>query len=254
MKHTFLILLLLLTTLSVTPLLAQIKAAYPPPTPPLVAPVPDNAQWTLAIGSGKETPAPTAAPGDSQVQAPAKDVHEVHVTKTGKLKRDIISSGGGTVEVWYADGMFLAGDSNRRIMVVDYKSIDAQLGSALGDPLRSTGYTGLNWLDLKYYDQVVSYHGRTCYHYAIKTQVRTPFGDAPQTPVTVGAEAWIEVGTGLPVAYTAPDGQVYTYHFLAPPTSPLVLPPAFQAALADYEKWQDKMKRLQEAAAAQRRT
>jgi hypothetical protein len=248
MRRTIFILPFLLTTFSAGSLPAQTKTTYPPPTPPLVAPVPENAQWTLTISSGKEVP--TAASGEPQPQSPAKDLSEIRVTKTSNLKQDIISSANGNIEVWYADGMLLIADSNRQIRLVDYKAVGAQLGNPLGDPLRSSGYTGVSWLDLKYYDQVVSYHGKTCYHYSIKSQQGTPQASSP----TVEGEAWIEVVTRLPVAYTNGDGKLYTYQFSPAPTSPLVLPPPFQAALDDHRKGQDKMERLREAAAAQRHT
>jgi hypothetical protein len=255
MNHTCLI-PLLLVGLSFAALPAQDTANYPPPTPPLVAPVPDNAAWILSISDGKEQSLkPATTSGPSQAGSANAGLKQISVTKTGKLKRDIVAYGNGTtVELWYADGVLVTTDSKRQPTVLDYKVADARFGNGLGSATKSAGFTGLNWLDLKYYDHVVMYQGQPCYHYGITTKQAQPLSAPPGTASqTIGAEAWINVKTGLPVAYTTGDGKLYTYRFLDSPTTPLTLPPDYQVTLAVFEKDRDERKRLDEAAAALRR-
>jgi hypothetical protein len=221
---------------------AQTNVTYPPPSPPLVAPLAENAQWTLTIRNSEDVPVQPGSDQSGQPQAAKKkDLMEIRVTKADTLKRDILSNGGGSpIELWYADGMLLSPDSSHQISVADYKQMDASPGNGLGDPIHSAGYTGLDWLDLKYYDRVVVYQAHPCYHYSIKTNAPPPSS----------AEAWIDVSTGLPVAYNLGNGKLYSYRFLDPPGSSLILPPAYKTALDDYRKEQEKIKRLEAAAAA----
>jgi hypothetical protein len=260
MNRTYLFVPILFAGLMPTALLAQDKAAYPPPTAPLVASVAENAAWVLSISDGKArsttTPNQPMGKGAPQSEAKNPDLREIRVTKTGTLKRDLFSYDNGTTsEVWYVAGILLTPDSNQQLTVFNYKGVQAQFGNQLGNAMVSAGFTGLDWLNFKYYDQFVFYQGQPCYHYGIKVPQRqlVPEGVPPTAAVSLSAEAWINVKTGLPVAYTGGDGKVYTYRFLDPPTAPLALPPAYQVALTAYEKDHDKMKRLEEASAALRR-
>jgi hypothetical protein len=260
MKRTCLMILLLLAGFSFGVLPAQDAVVYPPPTPPLVAAVPENAAWILSVTDGKaQATTPSNQPmGVSAPLAAAKnrELKEIRVTKTGNLKRDIVSYGNGTtVEVWYVDGVLFTPDSNQKLTVFNYKAVQSQYGNGLGNAVASDGFTGLDCLNLKYYDRVVFFQGQPCYHYGIKVpQKQLVPGSPAQTNLPPrSAEAWINAKTSLPVGYTDSDGKLYTYHFLDPPTAPLTLPLAYQAALAGYEKDQDKMKRLEEASAALRR-
>lgn len=257
MNRNYLLLPLLFAGLSLGALSAQNAVVYPPPTPPLVAHVPENAAWILSVSEGKTEPtkAPSEPMGAVNPQSAAKTLalREIRVTKTGKLKRDIISYGNGTtVEVWYVNGVLFTPDSNQQLTAYDYKAVQSQFGNKLGNAIVSAGFTGLDWLSLEDYDQVVIYQGQPCYHYGIKApQRQLPPKSMPSTaPPLLSAEAWINAKTGLPVAYTTGDGKVYTYRFLDSPTTPLVLPPTYQVAVTSHEKEQDKMKRLEEASAA----
>jgi len=247
MNRNCLIVPFLFTGLLPTALTAQDNAAYPPPTTPLVALVPENAAWILSVseGKGRSTTTQNQPMGKGVLQAAAKnpELKEIHVTKTGTLKRDILSYGNGTTaEVWYVDGVLFTPDSNQQLTVFNYNGVQAQFGNQLGNAMVSAGFTGLDWLNLKYYDQFVFYQGQPCYHYGIKVPQRqlVPESVPPTAAVSLSAEAWINVKTGMPVAYTGGDGKVYTYRFLDPPTVPLALPPAYQVALTAYEKDHDK--------------
>jgi hypothetical protein len=260
MNRTYLMISLLLAGLLPAALPAQDNVVYSPPAPPLVASVPENAAWILSVSDGKAqsptTPNQRMGVGAPQSAAKNPGLREIRVTKTGNLKRDIVSYGNGTtVEVWYVDGVLFTPDSNQQLTVFNYKAVQAQYGNGLGNAIVSAGFTGLDWLDLKDYDQVVFYQGQPCYHYGIKVQQRQllPKGTPPTAPPLLSAEAWINAKTALPVAYTDGDGKVYTYRFLDSPAAPLALPPAYHVALTSYEKEQDKMKRLEEASAALRR-
>jgi hypothetical protein len=223
---------------------AQDSAAFPPPRMPCVASVPENAQWIISVSYGKETTESSSA--NIQVGFQKKSLMEIRVTKTGALKRDLVSySSGSTEEVWYDDGKMMSRDSNHEIMVFDDKVGDSD---TLGDPLRSFGFAGLTWIGLKDYDRVDLYHGTSCYHYRTETMQKPLFKMPTNTSnQTLVSEAWIDVKTHMPVAYTTPSGRLYTYRFLDSPTVPLVLPPDYQAAFAIYKRDQDKMKRIDKA-------
>jgi hypothetical protein len=232
---------------------AQNNVVYPPPTPPLVAPVPENAEWVLTVSERtNQAVKPAAAP-----QAGAKNVNlkEIHITKMGKVKRDVLTYSNGTsFESWYADGAFLSPGPNGGFNAIQDGVLAEAYGNELGNPQQSAGFTGLDWLNLKYYDHVILYQGQLCYHYVIKVTSpainRDMPTDTPIPPPPLSAEAWINAKTGQPVAYIGADGKLYTYSFLDAPTAPLILPPAYQTVLTTYEKAQTDRKRLEDAAAA----
>jgi hypothetical protein len=179
-------------------------AADPAPTPPWVAPVPANAEWTITLSS----PAAGAKP------PPSATLQTIHVIKTGTTKHDTITySNGTTEEAWYVGKNAFLTDtfSKANIYLTEFSAYDF---GGLGDPVHSLGFTGFDWVKAGNYDTIVSYQNERCYHYRFQGQQQ--------------AEAWIQVKDKLPVAYQI-SGILYVYSFAAPPSTPLALPPAYQA-------------------------
>jgi hypothetical protein len=184
------------------------------PTAPWVAPVPENAEWMIAVSRNTPGSAPTApAPANANAKSPV-ELQTIHVIKTGITKRDTLTySDGSTEEAWYIGKTALLTDTfvKTNIYLAEFSPVDF---TGTGDPVHSLGFTGVSWLDSRSYDKIVTYQNVSCYHYRLH-------GELP-------AEAWIRIKDKMPVAYQV-NGFLYVYSFGAPPATPLVLPPAYQA-------------------------
>jgi hypothetical protein len=175
-----------------------------PPTPPFVAPVPENAQWIITVSSATGAGAPAGA-----------KLQEIRVVKTGITKHDtFVYSDGSTDETWYIGNKALMSDTfvKTNIYLTEFSSHDF---TGAGDPVRSLGFTGMDWLQSKFFDKIVAYQNVACYHYRLPSR-------------SASVEAWVNVKSKQPVAYQI-NSMLYVYSFSPPPTTPLVLPPAYQA-------------------------
>lgn len=192
---------------------AQDAANYPPPKPPLVAAVPENAEWTITVEYPKEAKLAPDAPKHHDWRPV-----EVRTTKVGKTKRDLITTRDGVKqENWYVDAMIFWTNGQGEVSVTDLRAAEGS------DPMEDspsvpTGFPGVGWLKLDNYVDVVMFEKRPCYHY-----------------VRDEAEAWIDAETKLPVAYRR--GKIlYRFSFNPSPVGPLVMPPAYQTALETVRK------------------
>jgi hypothetical protein len=189
----------------------------PPPVPPLVASVPQDADWTITVQyPSSAATAPAAAPDVSgRVD---RRIREVHSTKTGKFKRDIITYISGTTEErWFIGSMYLWTPPHGDVSVYDLSNTPSNPSDM--SPSVSSGFPGVEWVGLSHYDHVETFDETSCYHYK----------DASS-----GSEAWINARNKLPVAYKSGD-EVYHFKF-NPPPSGLALPPAYAKAWAACEK------------------
>jgi hypothetical protein len=207
----------------------------PPPTAPLVAPVPQKAQWTITVDYGDKPAAPNS--GDAHA-APAfnpgaNPLTEIQSIKTGRLKQDILIYKAGTrQECWYVGNTVLSQSAAGNIVALTLGMLAPDVGNGnpmapyireRGNLVQSPGFPGLDWVNLKYYDKVVVLDKVPCYHYAFMVG-SNPF-----------AEAWIDAQTKLPVKY-AGSGIDYNVVFSAPPTGDLTLPPAFSQTMSASER------------------
>jgi hypothetical protein len=188
--------------------LAQDVINYPAPKPPFVAPVPENAEWTINVEYPKEPkPSPDAPKRNDWRYV------EVKTTKVGKVKRDLITSRDGVKqEHWFVDSMLFRTDSLGEVSVSDLRAAEA------ADPDEEipsvpSGFPGVGWLKLDNYVDIVTFEKRPSYHF-LKGE----------------AEAWVDAETKLPVAYRR-GNVLYRFTFGPRPTGPLVMPPAYQTAL-----------------------
>lgn len=196
----------LLAVLTTSP--AQDLANIPPPKPPLVTPVPENAEWTVAVEYPKDPKPLPEAPKRSDWRPV-----EVQSTKVGKIKRDLITTRDGLKrENWFVDAMLFWRNPQGEVSVSDMRSAEA------GDPMEDSpsvpvGFPGVGWLKLDNYVDVVMFEKRPCYHY-VKDE----------------AEAWIDVATRLPAGYKR-GKIIYRFSFGPTPSGPLVMPAEYQTAL-----------------------
>ncbi|MEO7933409.1 MAG: hypothetical protein ABIT76_09655 [Chthoniobacterales bacterium] len=191
---------------------AQSLEEIPPPAPPLVAPVPQKADWTVTV----QLP-PLLPPKDGTTTRQDKRITKVHSNRTGKLRRDRVSAADGTtVENWYADTLLLWPSNDGEVAASDLSGIP--LDTEDPSPSVPRGFPGTGWIKLEYYDKVVLVEKRPYYHY-----------------VHGNTEAWIDVETKLPLAYKF-SNTPYRYTFNEPPVEPLILPLPYQKTLDICEK------------------
>jgi hypothetical protein len=213
-----------------------------PPTPPLVQPLPEEAHWALAVQESQPDTQAQPSPAASKATLPPKlKLVSVDVVKTGELKRDIRTyEDGHVVEVWFHNSIYLFPDSNGQPAIFDLKPMGNS--ALLEDPVRSTGYTGIGWIDLKNYDRVVAFNGQPAYHYhaALASQASPPFSGKSPAQSQATLDAWIDVKTGRPLGYTDARGRTFTYTFSALPSASLVLPSAYAAILTTYMAAREK--------------
>jgi len=218
-------------------LFAQNLKDYPPPKPPLVPPLPENADWVVSIQTPKPqiqeaAPPPKPAPGG---------ISQVHTVKTGATACvQTTYSDGTTEECWLTRDMYLAPNSqNTRITLLPLRDAAAvfeknmsESGTADTSPRSFAGFAGMAWLKQEYFDQVVLYGKRPCYHYVFPEKL----------------DAWVDVGTGLPAAYRdQTTGTTYLYSFSPPPTSPMTLPPRYQEVCDQFEKMEQRRRLLEKS-------
>jgi hypothetical protein len=223
--------------------------SYPPPAAPLVAPVPDKAQWTISINYSASTPASPAANSKPAKASPLVDpgkqpLTEIRSIKTGKLKQDImVFADRKPLECWFVGNLILMPGSDGGIVTFGVNSLVPITvpGNRMspyiverGNLTQSAGFPGLDWVNMKYYDKVVLVDKVPCYHYLFAVG-QTPF-----------AEAWINAQTKLPVRY-AGDGVLYTFAFGPTPSADLTLPPAYAEASSAGQKFISKSQLLESA-------
>lgn len=225
-----------------TSLSAQTAAApntdVPPPQPPLVSEVPVPAQWTITIKYGKDATEggnANAKPAEAQPISPSQ-IQKIQVTKTETLKRDIYTYGSGTTaELWYAEKLALGLDSGGKDVAITPLGVNSERYGERGNPYQSTGFTGVGWLKIGYYDKAVRFQKEICYHYVLKAANQVVEADPALGIQGAAAEAWISVKTNLPVAYRF-DGVLYVYEFDPARPASLTLPPNYQAQLDRYHR------------------
>ncbi len=213
----------------------------PPPHAPFVAPVPGSAQWTITLSyEGDDQDATAKNPAIK----PKHRLHQITSIKTQNLKRDVEIYDDGTSETyWFVGGLILLPKVNgQEVRIIDFEQANRPVYGEAGNPVSSPGFTGVSWVQLKYYDKVVTMQNVPCYHYALDSKPPSPVPAADDT--TNHIEAWINAKTGLPVAYRA-DGITYNYAFGNSPESDLDLPPDYAQALKAYQQIENRRKQLE---------
>jgi hypothetical protein len=205
------------------------QSETPVPRPPYIAPVPSYAHWTIKIQ-------PSSSPGSTPSAQPTRDTTflplMIDTVKTGDTKQVTLSyAGQPPEEINEKDGIVFLPTPKGTLMVHEPPAnLPTAPGSSPLDaadpelegpyPLYSPGFLFARWLASgasSSFKDVVIYNQVRCFHYQ-----------------NGGDEAWIDVATMLPVALRH-DGIEADYQFLAPPTSPLQLPPDEAVSLQQTE-------------------
>ncbi len=193
---------------------AQESKQIPPPTPPLVAAVPTNGDWTVSAQSSAGT-------------GPKWQIAQVRTTKTGKIRREKITVGDGSVsERWCTDTMFFWTSPEGDVIVNDLREA---MPTEPDDPSPSvlSGFPGVKWIKLDNYAGVAVIDKRPCYHFK-KDNI----------------EAWIDVETKFPVMYRSRD-TTYQFKFNETPVQSLTISKEHQDALDFVQKAMDHRRQLE---------
>lgn len=184
------------------------SANIPPPEAPLVANVPENADWTV---TSKDSSQEKGKKGKSA--GPAWLITEVRSTKAGPVRRDLVTSADGvTREVWFTENYRIWKTDQGEISVNDFGAASVP-DPADPNPSVPAGFPGVAWVSLDNFSNIEDFNGEPCYHY-----------------VSEHNEAWISVKTKLPAGYKS-GTTTYSYKFNAPPKEDLKMPPAYKDAL-----------------------
>ena len=207
---------------------AQSAEATPMPIPkaPWLAPIPDNAHWTISI----TYTAPGIMANSPQNKVPASQAGfsvSLDVIKTGSLKQVTVSLAGGGVQQFDQRGVYFAVRAPEGLRLVS--------PSNLFPPYRyySPGFHFVDWVQESAFKDVAKYKTILCFHYAEVIENEPGQGGSvrPADPNNI-KEAWIDVGSMAPVAYKE-HALTAEFSFQQPPASPLSFPPD---ELAQFEK------------------
>lgn len=199
---------------------ARAASNAPVPSPPLISKAPPKIQWTITARKA----ANEANPANTTPEA--NEFERVESVWTDGIGRDRVTfRSGRTQDIWYTERAYLVDDGSE-VSISPARST----GPALGEnpsiaeavrfaPLSFAGFPGVSWIALPYFDKVEAFDGVACYHYVLNAS----------------QEAWIDVGTSLPVAYRN-GNTTYVYQFGAEPSLALVLPDPVKTTLDRYLK------------------
>lgn len=179
----------------------------PPPDLPLVAPTPADGAWSFKLTSSPKGGQKSAALADDLVF-----VTEAHITKTGRLRlEEITTSDGKTVQNWYVEGtLILTGEGENVSATMVEPNWDR---TSLAVP---AGFAGFTWIKPENFVGLGEFEERPAYHYK-----RTIAGEFE-------LEAWVDHKSNLPMAFRI-GPRTYRYSFITEIPAPLTLPVPFQA-------------------------
>lgn len=192
----------------------------PAPSDPIVAPLPESAQWTITLGTSSDEVSPESA------------ALRIACIKTGEIKKEIITQDGKTLEEnWYVGNDRLMPDTFNPETILFLEGGGIKNPDSGQDSLRVAGFAGVDWLSTSNYQGVVTMARRECFY----------FKDGER-------EAWIDTQTRFPIAFRTNE-EFYRYTYTDPPTKKLTLPPNYGKALVAYRKLADRRRRLEKDAA-----
>lgn len=183
------------------------------PQPPFLAPLPDDAAWTV-----------TADLGVSREPVDPSNWQEriVETTRSGTLMRQNVTyANGETTQRWLDGTLMLWKPSGSGVAVSDIS-----LSEEENSVVRNWLFPGVHWVGAHTYHDTLDFDKIPCHHHISGTR-----------------EAWIDAHTKLPVAFRE-DGILYRFIFHSAPVSRLTLPGEFQAARDRAEKIAMRRKQL----------
>lgn len=213
-------------------LFAQDTKPEPPPAPPFVAALPASFHAVLsfdnALKAGKALD-PAKAGGEILPK-------EIDVVKVGNIEQQTISwSDKSKTMALFIEGHQLFEDPKTK--TVSVFAAEATQSAAAEDIVPCWAFYATAWINATHFKETIKLGDKQCHHY---TEGERPLGEDGKTRLQV-REAWIDAETRLPIAVRSDAGGVH-YKYLAIPSGPITLPPAFQKAWKDY---QGQLKRLE---------
>jgi len=165
---------------------ANPEGRKPSPEQPCVAPVPERAQWTMAV----QSIAPTMGLA-TRTATEHRVVKELRYSKVGAVWRIVVVWSDGRTEEHYRVG-------NENIEPTENGGAIVT-GSYPSWPYYSHGFYGIEWIKPEYYAETANYKNAECFVYKSSSSIPP---DAPES------KAWIDTRTLLPVAVLMGGGVV----------------------------------------------
>lgn len=186
-----------------------------------------DAAWTVDVAYSDST---------QNVAAPSIRIKKVEVIKKNDVRQNRMTwSDGHVTETWQLDSLGLQVfeyPTNHAVYVVS--SNDSTMMSIIPQKFDQTLF---DWLDASALKGPETYQGRNCLHYEamVAVKLNAPGSTTPnKTLPPVKYNAWIEVGTLLPVAFDN-SASLNIFSFQNAPAEPLEMPEKFQAELKRYQ-------------------
>jgi len=202
------------------------------PASPGVRPPPNSCAWTITY---------TIRPGMPASHIPKTE----EVRKMGALATANRVFADNTKEkVWIAEGIAFVSVNGQKPHAVNMESVNAVEDPFISSLFFGRCYTGLTWIkpDDKPIE-ITGHQGQIIRYYrGSGTPNPTPL-DANDLPDLHKAskstqEAWIDAGTGLPIAFIQ-GGAMGVYRHDSAPSTELSLPPEFAKSLRYYNGYKD---------------
>ena len=186
------------------------------------------AAWEVSIVTLKPSPTPESANG--QTDREPWVLKAIEVTRSRGLTRSRFKwANGKSSEIWWTNQPKAMLAEKPDGAAVEFDSMLVGIGHLLPDS------DMFGWVREKNFVKEIEHKGKRCLYFEDKVEAVNQVPghvnrreDAPQEVSVTLHRAWIDTETGLPVALD--DGQnIYSFQFLPPPTTALVLPERFQA-------------------------
>ena len=217
------------------------------PTAPFVVPPTAPAAWEIEVAKSEPVAVGAASAGQLPTRWNDAIPKSVRYTKFGKLVNVQQQWNDGTKsELWSAEG----------IVLIQYRNGVIEARTAFDADMWTTpDFVGTHWISLKHFLRSATQGSQKVWLYAAEIpapeqapndqmnvflgpQPGAPEGQAQKFPARIDRwEATIDAATSKPLLIRYND-YLITFRCLPPPSVPLELPQAFQAALQDHLKRQ----------------
>jgi hypothetical protein len=204
----------ILGSLIFMPLEAQESSSStsPQPTPPYLAPVPENCHWIVTFSYVSKN-----TPGTPPVPPPTTYPVSVETTKVGKMRRIVVKFANSPPQQFdfIGDHCFLQGP-----LGLEYRRLEEGIVPYMNFNL---GFAFTQCVNLASFKDYTTYQNAPAFHYRDSS-----------------TEAWISIDTGLPIGADQIGIVKTTYQYLpTPDADAVVLTPEEQMMLQNQKKAED---------------
>ena len=217
----------------------------PPPTAPFVEELPKNSAWKIIVTpkeKARDTPAPAGGAPKGTKPPPVLPVlkEERRVRFEDNMCIVRTWNDNSITQEWRFDGYVLYMQPGLPTVYVFSKS---QAMAAVYPVMSNSTFPELSWLTAANYNKVEPYKQRPAYVFQEESEGSQFLPNVPEAlrpkakPGSSSSvkRAWIDRDTKLPLAYDN-GTETRTYEYAQPPTTPLVLPANFAAALEKFKR------------------